>query len=145
MRARGILAALLLPLALLTACGGDSGSSTATDPGGADSTSASASESASDTASASPSDAPSTSPTPQPKKPQCDEVWQEGNKLPGGYDGCYDGDRRVKPDGRYCEIGKPLFTYQDNWYAAPGGPVNHTEGPLEKDPGYLTAVRACGG
>ncbi len=72
-------------------------------------------------------------------------MWQEGNKLPGGYDGCYDGDRRVKPDGRYCEIGKPLFTYKDNWYATPGGPINHTDGPLAKDADYQSAVKACGG
>lgn len=105
------------------------------------------SASPSDSATTSESTSESTSPSPsdQPKKPQCDDVWQEGNKLPGGYDGCYDGDRRVKPDGRYCEIGKPLFTYKDNWYAAPGGPINHTEGPLEKDPGYQSAVLACGG
>ena len=72
-------------------------------------------------------------------------MWQEGKKLAGGYDGCYDGDRRVKPDGRYCEIGKPLFTYKNNWYATPGGPINHTDGPLAKDPGYQSAIKACGG
>jgi hypothetical protein len=134
-----MLVALLFPLALLSGCGDDSASSTATDPGGSESTSASATESASETAS------PSESATPEPKEPQCDDVWQEGNKLHGGYDGCYDGDRRVKPDGRYCEIGKPLFTYKDNWYATPGGPINHTDGPLAKDAGYQSAVKACGG
>lgn len=132
-----MLVALLFPLALLSACGDDSASSTATDPGGSESTSASATE----TASAS----ESVTPTSEPKEPQCDDVWQEGNKLPGGYDGCYDGDRRVKPDGRYCEIGKPLFTYKDNWYATPGGPINHTDGPLAKDADYQSAVKACGG
>lgn len=136
-----MLVALLFPLALLSACGDDSASSTATDPGGSESTSATATESASETAT--PSE--SATPTPEPKEPQCDDVWQEGNKLPGGYDGCYDGDRRVKPDGRYCEIGKPLFTYKNNWYATPGGPINHTDGPLAKDAGYQSAVKACGG
>jgi hypothetical protein len=132
-----MLVALLFPLALLSACGDDSASSTATDPGGSESTSASATE----TASAS----ETVTPTSEPKEPQCDDVWQEGNKLPGGYDGCYDGDRRVKPDGRYCEIGKPLFTYKNNWYATPGGPINHTDGPLAKDADYQSAVKACGG
>jgi hypothetical protein len=136
-----MMVALLFPLALLSACGDDSASSTATDPADSDSSSATATESASETAT--PSD--SATPTPEPKEPQCDDVWQEGNKLPGGYDGCYDGDRRVKPNGRYCEIGKPLITYKSNWYATPGGPINHTDGPLAQDAGYQSAVRACGG
>ncbi len=51
----------------------------------------------------------------------------------------------MKANGRYCEIGKPLITYRDNWYATPGGPVNMTEGPLAEDPDYQQAIKACGG
>ena len=130
----------MLPLALLSACGDDSGSSAA-EP--ADT--ASVSEATSDSASASPS-VPATSETPEkPKKPQCDEVWVEGATLPWGYEQCYDGERRVKANGRYCEIGKPLITYRTNWYATPGGPVNKTDSALQDDPGYQQAVKACGG
>ena len=64
---------------------------------------------------------------------------------PGADQECYDGDRRVKANGRYCEIGKPVITYRDNWYAAPGGPINRTDGPLAQDPGYQQAIKACGG
>jgi len=140
MRARGLILAALLPLALLTACGDDSGSATATDPAGSSSP---ASSTPSDTASASPSE--SATPSPKPKKPQCADVWQEGKKLPWQYEECYEGEKRVKADGRYCEIGKPLITYRDNWYATPGGPINKTDGPLEDDPDYQSAIKACGG
>jgi hypothetical protein len=91
------------------------------------------------------SDSESATPTDEPKKPQCADIWVEGKKLPWGYEGCYDGDRRVKANGRYCEIGKPLITYKNNWYATPGGPVNETDGPLAQDPDYQSAVKACGG
>jgi hypothetical protein len=143
MKARGtlvVLAGAALPLVLLSGCGGDS-SSTVTDPAGSDPT-----MSTSDTATSSQSSmTESASPTAKPKSPQCGDIWVEGKKLPWSYDGCYDADRRVKPDGRYCEIGKPLITYRNNWYATPGGPVNHTKVPLNQDPDYQQAVRACGG
>ncbi len=42
-------------------------------------------------------------------------MWVDGAKLPGGYQDCYDGDVRVKADGRYCEFGKPLITYDDSF------------------------------
>ncbi len=130
----------MVPLALLTACGDDSGSATATDPAGSDGGSTTATESA-----PSESASESASPIPKPKKPQCADVWQAGKKLPWQYEECYEGEKRVKADGRYCEIGKPLITYRDNWYATPGGPVNETSVPLEEDPGYQSAVKACGG
>ena len=141
MTARGTLAALLLPLALLSACGDDSGPA-ATDPVGSDSTTAT--DTASPTESGTPSDTSSPE-VDEPKKPQCDDIWVEGKNLPWGYEQCYDGDRRVKANGRYCEIGKPLITYRDNWYATPGGPVNMTDGPLAEDPDYQKSIKACGG
>jgi len=138
MLARAGLVAVLLPFALLSACGDDSGSAAA-DPPATDVTSTTTSEAPT------PSQTESATPSEEPKQPQCADIWVEGKKLPWGYEGCYDGDRRVKPNGRYCEIGKPLITYRDNWYATPGGPVNKTEGPLEKDPDYQSAIKACGG
>jgi hypothetical protein len=106
---------------------------------------------ASDPTSSAPSTDPASSetesatPSEEPKGPQCADIWVEGKKLPWAYEGCYDGERRVKANGRYCEIGKPLITYKNNWYATPGGPVNRTDGPLAQDPGYQSAVKACGG
>ena len=54
----------------------------------------------------------------------------EGAKLPGGYQDCYDGDHRVKADGRYCEFGKPLITYENSFWAVPGGAITEVEGKL---------------
>lgn len=134
MRIRRLLLAALLPaLLLLGGCGDDSSKSA---------------DEATDTASATPSESPSSEPTTaepsdsQPE-PQCADVWQDGAKLPGGYEGCYEGERRVKPNGRYCEFGKPLYTYADEFYSVPGGRIHQGTKPLKDDPGYQDAIAKC--
>jgi hypothetical protein len=137
MRTRALLAALALPLALATGCGGDTSGTS----------SGAAKDPASGTATATAMASASASPTkpPQPKGPLCTDVWQPGSPLPGGYEGCYEGARLVKPNSRYCEFGKSLFTYADHYYAVPHGPVQKTAKVLLKDAGYRDVLLKCSG
>lgn len=153
MRTRRLLAALALPLALVAACG-DEGATTADDPAsGSSSSSPAASESAPESASAPASGDASASASPTsasasptaPPLPACEQVWQAGAKLPGGYAGCLEGDQEVAADGRYCEFGKPLVTYADRFYAVPGGTIAEGTSPLRSDPGYRKVLRTCSG
>lgn len=125
MRTRGFLAALALPLALATACGDDS--STVSDPSPTTSSSAAASQDAT------------------VKQPQCDDVWVAGKALPGGYQGCYEGTERVKASGRYCEFGKPLFTYDERFYAVRAGRIAEAKKPFAEDAGYQDVLAKCSG
>jgi hypothetical protein len=145
MRARGLLVALVVPLALLSACGGDS-DSTAADP--ADS--ASATTSASDTPSESPSDTPSESATDSataspvpPDWPACDSVWTKGGKIPKQYKGCLDGSDEVPADNLACSSGQRIVRYQDTFFGVAGGTIYKSAGPLNKDKQYLEMVGRC--
>jgi hypothetical protein len=126
------LAPLVLGAGLLAGCGAQ-GAETATDP------------SAAPSGAASPS--PSPSPTPSAslaeQGPDCAEVWIDGARLPGGYDGCYQGGRRIRPDGRYCEFGKPLYTHDGRFWSVPGGRISEVRGVLRADPGYRDALAKC--
>ena len=136
---RGVLAAALFVLVtLLAGCGDDDGTA-ATDPG--------SEPTASDTASATASESPTEEPTESesPKAPQCADVWVDGAKLPGGYQDCYEGDVRVKADGRYCEFGKMLVTYDNHFWAVPAGPISEVDGKLLDDAGYRDALHKCSG
>ena len=127
----------MVPLALLSACGDDSGSSAA-DP--AETTS---------TSTASPSDTPASSePTAEPTSeapdwPACDAIWVEGQKIPGGYKGCLDGSDQVRADNLSCSSGQRIVRYADRFYGVAGGKIYETTGPLDKDKGYLKMVRTC--
>jgi hypothetical protein len=132
-RPASVLVALAFVLVTLAGCGGDDGD-TVSDPGDEPATSE-----ASQTATAS-----ATKPA-KPKGPQCADVWVAGAKLPGGYQDCYDGDRRVKADGRYCEFGKTLVTYADRFWAVPGGPIHEVPGKLLDDAHYRDALAKCSG
>jgi hypothetical protein len=139
MSARGLAVALLFPLVLLSACGGDSGS-TAADPVGSDSTSAAPTESStpSETASEATSSAPAT-----PDWPACSDVWTADADLPGGYKGCLEGDTAVPADGLMCSSGQRIVRYDEQFFAVPGGTIYQATGPLEKDKQYLKMVRVC--
>ena len=133
MRTRGFLAALVVPLLLVSACGGQA-SDSASDP--------------SPTRSTPTSDAPSSagasaSATPRPEGPACAAVWRDGATLPQDYAGCVAGDEAVKPSDRYCEFGRKLVIYGDRFYAVRTGTIHRTHGPLDKDPGYRSAMASC--
>lgn len=137
MRLRRSAAVLLLPLVLLAGCGDDE-SATADDPVTDESTSQAPSET--------PTEAPSASAEPTaPAKPQCSEIWVDGQTFPERYKGCLDGERLVQAESTYCEFGTRLFYYANSFYAVPNGPVNETDGPLAKDDSFQTALNKCGG
>jgi hypothetical protein len=143
MRTRLVIAALAIPMALLSACGSDDGGD-ATDPGASTSASETPSESASDTPTEAP---PTTEPTetadPTADWPACDGVWSDGAQLPHGYKGCKEGDTAVKAESRGCSFGRPLVTYADRFYGVPSGLIHETMGSLKKDPGYRSALASC--
>lgn len=130
------MAALALPLVLVTACGDDTGP-TATEP----TSTTDATQTPTDGTSTSPSNEVST--PADDTSPKCDDVWIEGERLPGGYQGCYEGAKLVKADGRYCEFGKPLFTYDLTYYAVRKGIIAKAEKSFAQDPGYQDALAKC--
>lgn len=123
------MAALALPLVLVTSCGDDSGS-TADDPEPTPSSS-------------SPTD--SGTPSEPAASPQCSEIWVDGRTFPERYRGCLEGEAKIQAESVYCEFGTKLFFYDNRFYAVPNGPVNETDGPLAKDQGFKTAMNKCGG
>ena len=66
-------------------------------------------------------------------------------RLPRAYQGCLDGDQAVKADNLSCSSGQRIVRYADRYYAVRGGKIYHTTRPLEKDKGYLEAIRTCRG
>ena len=136
MTARGTLVALLLPLALLSACGGDSGSEAA-DPGGSDATSEATPSPTKPTAEA--TDSPPTTPA----WPACGETWVDDAKLPGAYKGCLEGDQSVEADNLSCSSGQRIVRYADTFYAVAGGTIKKVSSPLDKDKEYLKSIRVC--
>ena len=127
----------MVPFALLSACGDDSGSSAA-DP--ADTTSTSSSATPSDTPTSSEA---TTEPTAAPDWPACDSIWVEGQKIPTRYKGCLDGSDQVAADNLSCSSGQHIVRYADRFYGVAGGKIYETMGPLDKDKGYLKMVRTC--
>ena len=131
-----MLAASLAAVLLLGGCGDD----TATDPSASDGSDTSDSPSASVDTSDPPEPTPSESqidpsqatdsPEALPDWPACGEVWVEGTRLPADYKGCLDGETAVKAKNQYCEFGKKLVTYTDQFWAVRGGKVNDAKGPL---------------
>lgn len=117
---------------LLGACGDDSGSA-AVDPTDVTST---PSEPTEETSEAEPE---------LPDWPACADVWAADAKLPAGYGGCLEGDQAVKADNLSCESGQRIVRYADRFYSVPGGRIHQTDGPLEKDKGYLDTIATCRG
>lgn len=77
--------------------------------------------------------------------PACDSVWVDGEKLPEGYSGCFDGTEEIGADKRSCSFGKPIVTFDDRFYAVPGAVVNEVEGSLEDDEAFQSALASCTG
>jgi hypothetical protein len=143
MRTRLVIAALAIPVALLSACGDDDGDD-ASDPGSSsDTPSGSASESATDTPTEAPTDQPTATEDPTADWPKCASVWTAGAALPRAYEGCRESGTAVKADSRMCSFGRPLVTYADRFYAVPTGVIHETAGPLKKDRAYQSALASC--
>jgi hypothetical protein len=139
MTARGTLAALLLPLALLSACGDDSDSAAA-DPGSSDSSTATATETSSPTE---PTAEATDTPSATPDWPACGDIWVADAKLPFRYKGCLEGDQAVEADNLSCSSGQRIVRFEDRFFAVAGGKIYEVPGPLDKDKQYLDMVRTC--
>jgi hypothetical protein len=133
---------------LLGGCGDD----TVNDPSATDGSDTSETPSASVDTSAPAEPTPSASPIeptetvePLPDWPACVEVWVEGAKLPGDYQGCLEDETAVKAKNQYCEFGKKLVTYADQFWAVRGGKVNDAGGPLKDSPDYRDDLASCKG
>jgi hypothetical protein len=143
MRTRLVIAALAVPLALLSACGDDDGGD-ATDTEETPSASSPTSPSADATETSEPTQPTETETTdPSDGWPDCGQVWRDGATLPRGYDGCREGDQTVDADARSCSFVRPLVVYADRFYAVPSGTIHETAGPLKKDRGYRSALASC--
>lgn len=88
--------------------------------------------------------APETSKSSAMAGPDCAEVWS-GETLPAEYDGCVDQSEFVEAERWDCASGQVIITFDDRYYAVPGGPVNDVGAPLEDSPQYRKALRGCGG
>ena len=139
LRPARLIGALALALVVLAGCSGDDGDGEATDPAGETSSETSDTASPTESATSEPTEAE------EPKEPQCADVWVDGGKLPGGYQDCYDGDKRIKANGRYCEFGKPLVTHESRFWAVPGGLIHEVDGKLLDDAKYRDSLMKCSG
>ena len=115
-------------LLLVTACGSDSGGSSATDEPTA-------------TAS-SPTEVESTD---APEGPACADIWVEGAKLDRTYAGCVDDSGLVAPDKVGCSSGQTFVLYGDQYWAVKGGVVKYAEGGRTEAKPYLVDMAACRG
>ena len=146
-----LVASALAGALLLTGCGddtGDASSATDTASSSVDAGSPSASVETSEPAEPSPSESeivPTESTAPLPDWPACAEVWVGGATLPGDYQGCLDGETAVKAKNQYCEFGKKLVTYADQFWAVRGGKVNDAKGPLKDSADYRDDLASCKG
>ena len=51
----------------------------------------------------------------------------------------------VKAKNQYCEFGKKLVTYADQFWAVRGGKVNDAGGPLKDSQDYRNDLESCEG
>lgn len=144
-RTAALTTTLVLSLSTLAACGSDDDSSAQDPQGGTTSAAATDAPEESAVPTETPTETPTDAATQAPGLPACAEVWVAGATVPGSYEGCLEGEATVPADGRYCEFGRPLFTYGRDLWAVAGGPVNVTERQLLRDPGYRQALKQCGG
>jgi hypothetical protein len=140
MRSLWVAAGVCFLAVLSGGCGDDSTGTQGIDP----SPSAVASSDAA-SGSATPTSTPSSTAPSTPDWPECDEVWVDGQKLPGVYRGCLRDGQPVKAQKQFCEFGKPLVTFANKFWAVPDGPVHEVATTLAKDPGWHKALRQCGG
>ena len=75
--------------------------------------------------------------------PDCDDVWRDGEELPGSYAGCNSDEGFVAAEKLGCSSGQRMVSYGDHFYAVLGGTIHGTESSLEDDRGYRDAVASC--
>jgi len=139
-----VVSAVLLSLVLLGGCGDDDGGSAATDPETSDTPSLETSAPAEPSPSESSITATETAEA-LPDWPACADVWVVDAKLPGDYQGCLADGTAVKAKNQYCEFGKKLVTYADQFWAVRGGKVNDAGGPLKDSQDYRDDLASCKG
>ncbi|QYJ02487.1 hypothetical protein KUV85_09050 [Nocardioides panacisoli] len=128
-----LLAAALLPAAVLSGCSGEKSSEVSEDTEAAATTSE---------PTGSPT-APSTTPTTaKPSWASCSDVWVSDAAFPRKYPGCLEDGAKVRAEKMYCSSGQVIVTYADRFYAVQGKHVNDTAG-LSKDADYRRAVTSC--
>jgi len=137
MRTRRFLVALALPMALVSACGGDS-ASTAADPAPTTAP-ASTSEVSGDP---SPSEAAGT-PAPAGMR-SCTSVWRVGNQLPPSYKGCAQDGVLLVADNLSCSSGQRIVRYDEQYFGVAGGTIFRAD-KLNRDRRYLDMVASCRG
>jgi hypothetical protein len=82
--------------------------------------------------------------TAPPGTPDCEDVWQDGERLPRSYRGCVDASGEyVVRDGLSCSSGQLMVRYDDRYYGVLAGTVHEAAEPLDQDRDYRTAVRSC--
>lgn len=88
-------------------------------------------------------ESPSGDPAP-PGTPDCTEVWQEGETIPRGYQGCADETGAfVERDVLGCSSGQRMVRYGDRFWGVLGGTVNEADGSLDDDRDYKASMRNC--
>ena len=133
---------------LLGGCGDDTASDPSASDGSQGSESPSASVDTSEPAEPTPSESeivPSETAVPLPDWPACPNIWFEGAKLPADYKGCVEEQTPVKAKNQYCEFGRKLVTYADQFWAVRGGTVNDAKGPLKDSQDYRDDLASCKG
>lgn len=140
-RVRGLLGAAAC-LAVLAACGEDTG--TGSDPSAEDATASAGSPSDSPTASSETSATPGPTGSSAAGGPTCEEVWVDGATLPEGYRGCSRDGAWQEAERTPCSFGVPIVTFDGRYYAVPGKVVNDV-GDLDSSKDYQRAVNSCQG
>ena len=120
---RRVLAALVLPMVLLTACGAEGSPAPA--------------------ASTEPSVAASSASA--PALPDCSDTWVVGERLPGGYAGCQEEGATVDEIDTTCSMGDRLVQHGDDLYATPGREIRKAEGGFDADAAFRRILAVCTG
>ena len=125
-----LIACLVLVAGALSACA-DTGDEVGSEP------------TTSSTPTESPDEPASTSSAPE-GTPTCAEIWEDGSKIPRGYQGCTtEAGEYVKRDALGCSSGQRLIRYDDRYYGVVGGTVHEAAQPLDDDREYRATVRGC--
>lgn len=121
--------AVLCAVAVLGACGTESG----TEQSAADPTSASSPEPGSESSSASPEPG---------ALPECADVWVDGEDLPKDYKACTTDGETIKPVKRACGYGAKFLEHDGRYFAMLGNRITDA-GDLETNEDYQQLLATC--